>query len=220
MAERTWIETLMFLAREGAVKGSAKISSSWLSKRLGVSRQTAIRRLAELESQGLITRRVEPSGQTIHISPTGISALRALQKELETILKSTSSSFRLSGKVATGMGEGSYYISRPGYMKQFNEELGFNPYPGTLDIKLEGDSIDIKETLMRLTSIQLFGFETSERTFGPVKIFRAKIGNLKGAVVLPNRSHHTDVLEVVAPMNLRKAMELKDGDVIEVEVFL
>ncbi|MEM2890739.1 MAG: helix-turn-helix domain-containing protein, partial [Candidatus Hadarchaeum sp.] len=60
MPEKTWIEMLMLLAREGAAREEIKLSSSSLSQRLGVSKQTAIRKLTELEEQSLISRRVEP----------------------------------------------------------------------------------------------------------------------------------------------------------------
>jgi len=220
LTEKTRIETLMLLAKEGAAKAEVRVSSSWLASRLGGSKQTAIRRLAELESQAMITRKIEPRGQVIRISSDGISSLRALHKELETILKPSPSSFKLYGRVVTGMGEGSYYMAQPKYLEQFQRELGFAPYPGTLDLKLDKDSASLKETLTRMASKEVSGFKTSERTFGPVKFFRAKLDGKGGAVVLPNRTHHTDVLEVIAPQNLRKAMKLKEGDVVKVEVLL
>lgn len=210
----------MLLAQEGATRGEVRISSSWLANRLGGSKQTAIRRLAELESLGMITRKIGTRGHTVQISNAGISSLKALQKELETILKPRPSSLTLSGQVTTGMGEGSYYMSQPKYVEQFRKELGFTPYPGTLDIKLEKDSIDLKETLVRIPGKQASGFKTNERTFGPVKFFPVRLKSSKGAIVLPNRTHHTDIVEVISPKNLRRAMGLRDGDHVKLEVFL
>lgn len=126
--------------------------------------------------------------------------------------------FKLSGKVVAGMGEGSYYMGQAGYTKQFRKELGFTPYPGTLDIKLERDSVELRETLARLPSKQAKGFETSERTFGPVKFFPARLKKSRVALILPFRSHHKDIVELVAPKNLRKTLRLNDGDPVQVEV--
>jgi riboflavin kinase len=218
MSEKSWIETLILMAKEGALKGEAKISSSWLAKQLGGSRQTAIRRLAEFESKGLINRRVAPRGQAVRISSAGISALRAVHRELETILELSSKSLTLSGTVVTGMGEGSYYMGQPNYAKQFEKELGFAPYPGTLDIKLDKGSFELKETLTRLPSKQVSGFRTDERTFGPVKFFEARLKGKRTAIVIPLRTHHTDILEIIAPYNLRKKLGLKDGDPVKLEV--
>ncbi|KUO40980.1 MAG: hypothetical protein APZ16_06370 [Candidatus Hadarchaeum yellowstonense] len=219
LTEKTWIETLLLLAKEGAAQGELRIPSSRLAKLLGVSKQTAIRKLAELEKQSLITRRVEPRGQYLRITTAGMSALRALHQELGRILKQEPGKLILSGKVVTGMGEGSYYVGQPGYAEQFQRELGFLPYPGTLDIKLDKASLELREAMLRLPSRQVSGFRTKERTFGPVKFFPAKVKGVKSAVVIPNRTHHTDILEIIAPHNLRKTIGLKDGDEVKVEVF-
>lgn len=37
----------------------------------------------------------------------------------------------VSGHVASGLGEGRYYLSQPGYVVQFTERLGYAPYPVT-----------------------------------------------------------------------------------------
>ncbi|MGC8816502.1 MAG: DUF120 domain-containing protein [Candidatus Hadarchaeum sp.] len=220
MPEKTWIEMLMLLAKEGATREEIRVSSASLARQLGVSKQTAIRKLAELEEQSLISRRVEPRGQFLRITSAGLSALRALHQELGRILTQEPAKIVLSGTVVTGVGEGSYYVGHPGYSKQFQRELGFLPYSGTLDIKLDRSSLELKETLTRLPSKQVAGFSTSERTFGPVKLFPSKIKGVDSAVVIPNRSHHKDILEIIAPENLRKTVGLKDGDQIKVEVFL
>ena len=39
-------------------------------------------------------------------------------------------------KIVSGMGEGAYYMSLKGYRNQFIEKLGYEPYPGTLNVKL------------------------------------------------------------------------------------
>jgi len=41
------------------------------------------------------------------------------------------------GRVVGGLGQGQYYISRKGYRNQFFQKLGFVPFPGTLNIKLD-----------------------------------------------------------------------------------
>jgi riboflavin kinase len=62
------------------------------------------------------------------------------------------------------------------------------------------------------------GFTTPERTFGPVKCFSAKLRGVKVAIVMPSRTHLTDVVELIAPKNLRKKLGLKDGDRVKLEV--
>lgn len=119
---------------------------------------------------------------------------------------------KLKGKVVTGLGEGQYYISRDGYRRQFNLKLGFDPSPGTLNLKLaepfpqaEADSVEIER------------FEDETGKFGGCKCYRVKIGDIKGAIVRPERSNYPpDLIEVIAPVHLRKALNLKDGDELEI----
>ncbi len=218
VTETSWIEMLLLLAKKGAAKGEVRISSSWLASGLSSSKQTAIRKLNELERKGMITRHVGTRGQTVKISQIGLFSLRAIQKELEITLKPSPRLFMLSGRVITGMGEGSYYMGQQKYIEQFKKELGFIPYPGTLDIKLEKDSIELKDILTRMPSGQVSGFSTKERTFGPVKFFRVKFKGSNGAIVFPNRTHHTDIVEIISPRNLRNKMGLNDGEILKVEV--
>ena len=214
------IEVLIQLAREGAHRGAVRTSLSRLADRSGISRQTSARRLAELEGQGLIERTMEPRGQNVRITPAGLAVLRAFHQELGSILKPIPRLIKLSGRVATGIGEGSYYMSQTHYIREFEKEAGFAPYPGTLDIKLEKDSVGLKEMIARLPSKEVPGFDTNERAFGPVKFFPAKLRKSRVAIVLPFRSHYTDIVELIAPQNLRKALGLKDGDLVHVEVMV
>lgn len=218
MTKKVPIEVMIQLAKRDASQKNTRISLSWLAERLDTSRQTAARKLAELEDQGLIERTLRTRGQSVRITSAGWATLRAFHHELGSILKPTSRLVRLSGRIIAGMGEGSYYMGQSHYVKQFEKELEFTPYPGTLDIKLEKDSLEQKEMLVRLPSKQVSGFETGERTFGQVKYFPAKLRKSKVAMILPSRSHHSDVVEIVAPNNLRRALKLKDGDLVRVEV--
>jgi len=220
LGKKTTTELLVLLATKGAYRDDLKLSLSWLASQLNVSRQTAARRLLELGGQGLIKRVPGPRGQSVRITPAGLAALRLMHRELEAIFGLKPRSFKLAGRVVSGVGEGSYYMNQRGYREQFKRELGFDPYPGTLDIKLDEASLDLKTMLAQLPGKQVEGFKTSERTFGPVKFFSGKLKGKRVALVLPIRSHYTDVVELVAKEKLRKSLGLKDGAKIEVEVMV
>jgi riboflavin kinase len=131
-------------------------------------------------------------------------------------------SVTLEGTVFTGLGEGAYYIAKEYYMKQFIEKLGFDPFPGTLNLKLTTEyDLKTKAELESYPAVEIQGFKNEDRTFGLVKCYPAKIDNkIKGALVLALRSHYdTSVLEIIAPVCLRKQLNLKDGNKVKVEVF-
>ena len=213
---------LLKLAEMGAFKRIAKISTEYLAKKLGISQQTASRYLIELERKGWIQRNITPDGSLIKIEEQGTKELQKLYSELKVLMeKSYPPSVTLEGTVFTGLGEGAYYVTKEYYRKQMVEKLGFDPYPGTLNLKLTTD-YDVK-TRMELDAypaIEVKGFKNEDRTFGLVKCYPAIIGGtVKGALITALRSHYdASVVEIIAPVCLRKALCLKDGNKVKVEV--
>lgn len=124
----------------------------------------------------------------------------------------------MTATVKSGMGEGAYYISLPPYREQVNEKLGFYPFPGTLNIKLQDDGPDIRKKLNELPGIGLEGFMKEGRSFGEDLCYPCTIGGLEGAVIVPERGHYRDVLEVISPWHLRKELELREGSRVSVLV--
>jgi len=221
---RVWrhLFTLLKLAEMGAHRRTAKISTEYLSRKLDMSQQTASRHLIELDSEGWIRRTITPEGCLINLTDAGIKELKKLYSNLSFLMEAAyPPSITLEGVVFTGLGEGAYYVTREYYRKQFIEKLGFDPYPGTLNLKLTTD-YDVKtcSELEGYPAIEIEGFESEDRTFGPVKCYPAIIENkLKGALILALRRHYdTSVIEVIAPIFLRKNLGLKDGHKVKVEV--
>lgn len=214
--------TLLKLAEMGAHRRTAKISTEYLAGKLGMSQQTASRHLIELDGKGWIKRTITPEGCLIKITDAGIQELKKLYSSLGFLMEAAyPPSITLEGVVFTGLGEGAYYISREQYRKQFMEKLGFDPYPGTLNLKLTTDyDVKTRSELEAYPAIEIEGFRNENRTFGPVKCYPVIIENkLKGALVLALRSHYnTSVIEVIAPFFLRKHLRLKDGHKVKVEV--
>jgi riboflavin kinase len=156
----------------------------------------------------------------VRLTPTGAAILRSIHHDLDMIFNTGTRTLKLTGNVTSGLGEGRYYVRQEGYRTQFRRELGFDPYPGTLDIRLDKRSLEQKELLRGLPGKHIEGFATKERTFGPVKCFPAIFRDTKVAVILPARTHLTDIIEVLASKRLRKEFGLEDGDEVEIEVMI
>jgi len=124
----------------------------------------------------------------------------------------------IRGKVCGGKGEGSFFVSKPWVMKQVKKKLGFKPYLGTLNIQLLSEYKEIVKILENHNGIEIIPKEG----FCPGKCFKAAVsGRIKGAVVIPRvPSYPKDMLEIIAPVNLRETLGLKDGDEIEITVLL
>lgn len=212
------------LAELGASVRTVKVSTDYLAEKMGASQQTASRHLIELEKSGWINRRITPEGCLIRITDLGLVELKKLYSNLQLIFEAAyPPSVTLEGVLFTGLGEGAYYVTRDGYRKQFIEKLGFDPYPGTLNLKLTTDyDMKTRAELESYPAVELEGFENESRTFGPVKCYPAIINNrAKGAVVSALRSHYnSSVLEIIASRFLRRNLKLKDGNKVKVEVLI
>jgi riboflavin kinase len=214
--------TLLKLAELGAHRRTARISTEYLAEKLGTSQQTASRYLIELDNKGLIERTITAEGCLIKLTDSGIKELQKLYSSLRFLMEAAyPPSITLEGTVFTGLGEGAYYISKEQYRKQFIEKLGFDPFPGTLNLRLTTDyDIKTRNELEAYPGIEVAGFTSEDRTFGPVKCHPIIIDNkVKGALVSAMRSHYdASVLEIIAPVPLRRHLKLRDGHKVKVEV--
>jgi riboflavin kinase len=216
--------TLVKLAEMGAHKRTAKISTEYLAQKLGTSQQTASRYLIELEHKGWIKRNITHEGCLIKIEASGTAQMQKMLSNLRFLMEAAyPPSVTLEGTVFTGLGEGAYYITKENYRKQFIEKLGFDPYPGTLNLKLTSDyDIKTRTELEAYPAAEVEGFKNGERTFGLVKCYPVMIENkIKGALLSALRTHYdVSVLEIIAPVCLRKHLNLKDGSKVKIEVLI
>jgi riboflavin kinase len=107
-----------------------------------------------------------------------------------------------------------------GYVEQFKEKLGFSPYPGTLNVKIELIERNKLRFLKNNPAIEISEFKTRNRTFGAVRCFKAEINGISGAIVLPMRSHYSNVLEFISPTFLREKLRIRDDDEVNIVIYL
>jgi riboflavin kinase, archaea type len=122
----------------------------------------------------------------------------------------------IKGKLISGMGKGTYFMSQKIYIDQFQENLKFKPFVGTLNIKVEAEGIG---KIKNIPS-EKFDIIKGQGKFGDVKYIKAVLNdNVSGALVFPAKTKHTeDVLEFVSAKNIRKFLKLEDGDSLTVKI--
>ena len=215
--------TLYTLALLGAYKRPVLISTSNLARRLGISQQTASRRLLELEQNGFILRKITARGSLIYITEKGMNALRTLYEGLDMVFKdSKRKEITLKGRVFKGLGEGAFYVTIPYYFKEFSRLLGGPPYPGTLNVRLEDEESKANRILLNsLPGIYIPGFSNRKRSYGGVKCFHVLVDSEEGLLLLIERTHYPpDVIEIISRKKLRDALKLRDGDLVIIRVLL
>ena len=212
--------TLCKLAELGAYSGELSITTADLARSLNASQQTASRHLIELQTLGLIRRARGTRGEAIRVTAKGSEELNRMHLRLKAIFELKPRDVVLEGTLFSGIGEGAWYVGQSGYRGQFVEKLGFDPFPGTMNLRLRREYEDERRLLETLPHIEIEGFRDGERTFGPVICYKAKINDAEdGALISAVRTHYAgDVIELIAPSNLRASLDLKDGDIVKVRI--
>ncbi|MCI4372695.1 MAG: DUF120 domain-containing protein [Thermoplasmata archaeon] len=211
------LAVLKVLAHDGADSTPVVLTSGEVGERIGVSQQAADRYLVALERKGLITRALGQRRQRLQLTPAAMAVLRTEYHSYRRIFEGPS---RLSftGKVASGLGEGRYYLSQPGYLVQFSERLGYTPYPGTLNVRLTAEALRKSSLVSDWSGLRIDGFQASGRTFGGATCFAARMNGRACHLIHPDRTHYKDVVEFVAADCLRDKLHLKDGDSVTIDL--
>lgn len=214
----TWF-TLLSLAKHGALHEVVLLKTSDLGKNLGVSQQTASRRIAECVDSGYVIRAHTVNGMQLKITNQGRDELLRVFSTLEIAFAPPKDEIRIQGVIVDGIGEGAYYVEV--YSDRFRKALGFEPYAGTLNVRVTGDEARKAINRMKHTPPQVVtGFTHEGRTFGDVICYRVKVNDkVEAAVVIAQRTHHSeDILEVIAPVNIRKKLKITDSDPVTLTV--
>jgi riboflavin kinase len=207
------------LALMGALDDYISISSRELGNILEMSQQSASKRILELVNIGFITRDLGTRSQRIKITQKGVEEMKKEYTEYRRIFEKTDH-LSIRGEVVSGMGEGGYYICQEGYVTQFEKELGFVPYQGTFNVRIYPEEIGKLDIVKNTSGILINGFTDEGRSFGNVIAYKARIHNIACAIIVPERSHYTDILEIIAPCSMRRSLSLSDGDRVDVKVGL
>ena len=127
----------------------------------------------------------------------------------------------LKGRVIYGLGRGKYYLSLKEYNEPIQKLLGSDPYLGTLNIKIHSGKIAIGD-LRELTPFMIHprkAESADDENPGYVQCYPARVNGSDCLAVLPERSIHEGVMEIISGNCLRDIFGLEDDDEVSVEVF-
>jgi len=208
-----YLELLTYIAKKEGLFGSLKSSTLKISKELGISQQTISRKLKEMENKGLVKRSTSPNGLTTSLDKGGRELLQQNYQELSQIFKNKKTA--ILGIIQKGIEEGAYYVSQKQYQQQFKGKIGFDAYPGTLNVAV--DKEELAQLLANKEAVTIDGFTTKNRSFGALVCYKIKINSLDAAIVKPERARHPEeIVEIIAPVNLRESLKLQDKDKVRI----
>lgn len=123
---------------------------------------------------------------------------------------------QFAGTVFSGGGEGREFTRLEWVQRKMAEKLGFTPYAGTLNLHLTEDSAKRKNMLTKKDAL---GIITS-KGYCDGLLFKAQIDSIECGIIIPQvKNYPEDELEVIAAVNLRQQLDLRDGDSVDVTIF-
>jgi riboflavin kinase len=217
------LATLKHLAKKDAISQEIKVTGSTLAEELEISTQTVSRRMNALADAGLIYRQPLSNGQHVFIREDGKRLLEHEYEEYRAIFD-PDPNIEFTGEVVDGMNEGQHYLSLEGYQSQFEDKLGYRPYAGTLNIRLDMESIRTRRRLGALEPIRIEEWQGEDRTYGAVFCYPGELAGEHGSyesvhAIVPERTHYDeDQLELVGPVQLRDELDLTTGSHVRVTI--
>jgi riboflavin kinase len=123
------------------------------------------------------------------------------------------------GHVASGTGQGAYFLTLPWVQRELGRTLALRPFPGTLNLRVKPQ---VREALFgRRGEFLQIADPSSPECPGYLKqaILQAKGRRYEAAwLILPEQTMHRDIVEIIAPVALRESLDLNDGDPVDVEI--
>ena len=124
----------------------------------------------------------------------------------------------IAGKIIGGAKQGAFFTQLEWFQEQCDQKLGFKPYRGTLNLEITGEYLPIVESLNREEGIEII---SPDPKFCNAKAFRVSLGEISGAIIMPDekvRVHPKNIIEIVAPMEIKASLNVADGDFISVVI--
>ncbi len=123
----------------------------------------------------------------------------------------------LVGAVCSGAGEGANFTQLEWVRREFLARLGFEPYPGTFNLRLHGTEWEAaRRVLAQEPGISI----NPVPGFCAAKCFHVVVaGRVTGAVVFPEvPGYPPEKFEVISAVPVRQTLGVKDGDEVTVSV--
>jgi riboflavin kinase len=128
-------------------------------------------------------------------------------------------SIRLRGRYVKGLGRSGIFLSTDIYKEILRRRLGEDPYPGTLNIEMEG--LEGYEELKKICPPQEKIEDTviGGKAYGGLYIWKAYMEGNEVLVIRPYRStHKPTVLEIVSRKKLIEKLKIDEGTAITISV--
>ena len=125
---------------------------------------------------------------------------------------------KITGAMATGLGQATGFTSLDWAREAFRDRLGIDPFPGTVNVVLVSD--ENRAAWQTVKSWPGIVLPPPRPDWCNSRCYPARINNqIDAAIVLPEiDSYPEDQIELIAAVSVRTTLSLKDGDPVIIDV--
>lgn len=119
------------------------------------------------------------------------------------------------GTVFSGMNEAEEYLSMKPYEIRLEETIGFIPFPGTLNLRVNEENV--KELKKEVDSKAIESFNWQNQSFSGLEIYPVRIDGIDAYYLdIEITDYEEDVMEIIAETKLREKLNLEDGELVTI----
>ncbi len=120
----------------------------------------------------------------------------------------------MRGIVRDGQGQGSAFTQLDWVREQFRDKLGFEPYPGTMNVQVNAAVRTAAQTPLGIL------IEPATADYCAATCRRVRVnGRVYAVWIMPDVPNYPNgLVELMAPVALRKELELEEGDEVSIQV--
>ena len=125
-----------------------------------------------------------------------------------------SDSITITGRIESGIQKGAFFTQLDWVQQQCHKKLGFKPYAGTLNLEIAEDAVPMITELLQKRGIELV---SPDARYCSGHVYPVSVMGVSGAILAPAeevRAHGGNIIEIIAPISLKEALDVTDGDEI------
>ena len=126
----------------------------------------------------------------------------------------------ITGRVATGIGQGQHFTQLDWARQQFIDRLGIEPFPGTLNMIVHHPlSTSIWNRLKDMPGIRIENPNNGPQDCDARCYLVSINGQIDAAIVFPEvAGYPPDQIEIIAATGIRDTLDVCDGDSLSLDV--
>ena len=124
----------------------------------------------------------------------------------------------ITGKIVSGVKQAAFFTQLDWVQEQCMLKLGFKLFPGTLNVEIQDETVNVIEALQQAEIPELM---PPDSNFCSAKICPITIDDLQAAIVIPEEEvsvHGKNIIEIISNVRLKDVLSLTNGDIISFSI--